>query len=173
MKLCDGNSETHLMQGDATWQKQFETLRRQLEQRWVAQPTKERRVIQSGIIEGKLFSIFDDGSIEIQTGSGIKQFKDFAELRAVAAANGQEGTGRTEPGRHSLQHPTLHDLVPHWDLFTSDKLEVSEAAVRSVQAPSRRVVGQRTVGALGRINDAMHDKPHVLSIYLPGLSGGN
>jgi hypothetical protein len=113
MKLCDGNSETHLMQGDATWQKQFETLRRQLEQRWVAQPTKERRVIQSGIIEGKLFSIFDDGSIEIQTGSGIKQFKDFAELRAVAAANGQEGTGRTEPGRHSLQHPTLHDLVPH------------------------------------------------------------
>jgi hypothetical protein len=98
MKLCDGNSETHLMQGDATWQKQFETLRRQLEQRWVAQPTKERRVIQSGIIEGKLFSIFDDGSIEIQTGSGIKQFKDFAELRAVAAANGQEGTGRTSRG---------------------------------------------------------------------------
>ena len=68
---------------------------------------------ESFIIEGKLFSIFDDGSIEIQTGSGIKQFKDFAELRAVAAANGQEGTGRTEPGRHSLQHPTLHDLVPH------------------------------------------------------------
>ena len=84
MKLCDGNSETHpgAMQGDATWQKEFETLRRQLEQRSVAQPTKERRVIQSGIIEGKSFSIFDDGSIEIQTGSGIKQFKDFAELRA-------------------------------------------------------------------------------------------
>jgi hypothetical protein len=100
MKLCDGNSETHLVQGDATWQMKFETLRRQLEQRWVAQTTKERRIIQSGIIEGKSFSIFDDGSIEIQTGSGIKQFKDFAELRAVAAAkNGQEGTGRTEPGR--------------------------------------------------------------------------
>ncbi len=111
MKLCDGKSETHpgAMQGDAT----SETLRRQLEQHWVAQTTKERRVIQSGIIEGKSFSIFDNGSIEIQTGSGIKRFKDFAELRAVAAANGQEGTGRTEPGRHSLQHPTLHDLVPH------------------------------------------------------------
>jgi hypothetical protein len=81
MKLSDDNWETHLMQGDATMQ--FETLRRQLEQRWVAQTTKERRVIQSGIIEGKSFSIFDDGSIEIQTGSGIKQFKDFAELRAV------------------------------------------------------------------------------------------
>ena len=106
MKLCDGKSETHpgAMQGDATWQKQFETLRRQLEQRWVAQTTKERRVIQSGIIEGKSFSIFDDGSIEIQTGSGIKQFKDFAELRAVAAANGQEGTSRTEPGRHRVPH---------------------------------------------------------------------
>jgi hypothetical protein len=89
MKLCDGKSETHpgAMQGDATSQKQFETLRRQLEQHWVAQTTKERRVIQSGIIEGKSFSIFDNGSIEIQTGSGIKQFKDFAELRAVAAAN--------------------------------------------------------------------------------------
>ncbi len=100
MKLCDGKSETHpgAMQGDATSQKQFETLRRQLEQHWVAQTTKERRVIQSGIIEGKLFSIFDDGSIEIQTGSGIKQFKDFAELRAVAAARiSHDGTGQTNP----------------------------------------------------------------------------
>jgi hypothetical protein len=77
----------------------WETLRREFEERWLAQTTKERRVIQSGIFEGKSFSIFDDGSIQIQTGSGIKQFKDFAELRAVAAAkNGQEGTSRTEPG---------------------------------------------------------------------------
>jgi hypothetical protein len=107
MKLCDGNSETHLMQGDATWQKEFETLRRQLEQRWVAQPTKERGVIQSGIIEGKSFSIFDDGSIEIQTGSGIKQFKDFAELRAVAAANGQDkGRLLADSGR-SVRHSIL------------------------------------------------------------------
>jgi hypothetical protein len=58
---------------------------------------KERRVIQSGLFEGKSFSIFDDGSIEIQTGSGIKQFKDFAELRAVAAAkHGYDASGRTE-----------------------------------------------------------------------------
>jgi hypothetical protein len=75
----------------------WETLRREFEERWLAQTTKERRVFQSGIFEGKSFSIFDDGSIEIQTGSGIKEFKDFAELRAVAAANGQEWTGRTEP----------------------------------------------------------------------------
>ena len=79
----------------------WETLRREFEERWLAQTTKERRVIQSGIFEGKSFSIFDDGSIEIQTGSGIKQFKDFAELRAVAAANGQEGNCRTEsPDAH-------------------------------------------------------------------------
>jgi hypothetical protein len=76
---------------------EIETLQRQFEERWLAQTTKERRVIQSGIIEGKSFSIFDDGSIEIQTESETRQFKDFAELRAVAAANGQEWTGRTEP----------------------------------------------------------------------------
>ena len=58
---------------------------------------RRRKVIQSGLFEGKSFSIFDDGSIEIQTGSGIKQFKDFAELRAVAAAkHGYDASGRTE-----------------------------------------------------------------------------
>jgi hypothetical protein len=51
-----------------------------------APSSKERKVIQSGVFEGKSFSIFDDGSIEIETGSGLQQFKDFAELRAVAAA---------------------------------------------------------------------------------------
>ena len=100
MKLCDGKSETHpgAMQGDAPWQKQFEMLRRQFEQRWVAQTTKERGVIQSGIIEGKSFSIFDNGSIEIQTGSGIKQFKDYAELRAAWGRLWEECSAHLAPG---------------------------------------------------------------------------
>src|SRR5262245_13454041 len=46
----------------------------------------ERKVTRSGMFEGKSFSIFDDGSIEIETGSGLQQFKNFAELRAAAAA---------------------------------------------------------------------------------------
>ena len=54
--------------------------------------------IQSGVFEGKSFSIFDDGSIEIETGSGLQEFKDFAELRAVAAARiSHDGTGQTNP----------------------------------------------------------------------------
>ena len=44
MKLCDGNSETHLMQGDATLQSQFDTLLRQFEERWVAQEISNRSV---------------------------------------------------------------------------------------------------------------------------------
>jgi hypothetical protein len=36
-KPYDSNSETHMMQDDATWQTQFETMRRQLEEHWVAQ----------------------------------------------------------------------------------------------------------------------------------------
>ena len=94
---CDSNSE-------------MDQLLRHFEERWVAGTTnniddgcvaadgptepagdnapssKERKVIQSGVFEGKSFSIFDDGSIEIETGSGLQEFKDFAELRAVAAA---------------------------------------------------------------------------------------
>jgi hypothetical protein len=106
---CDRNSETH-------------QLLRHFEERWVAGTTnniddgcvaadgptepagdhapssKERKVIQSGVFEGKSFSIFDDGSIEIETGSGLQQFKDFAELRAVAAARiSHDGTGQTDP----------------------------------------------------------------------------
>ena len=64
----------------------------------IAPSSKERKVIQSGVFEGKSFSIFDDGSIEIETGSGLQQFKDFAELRAVAAARvSHDGTGQTNP----------------------------------------------------------------------------
>jgi hypothetical protein len=44
MKLCDGNSETHLMQGDATLQSQLDTLLRQFEERWVAQEISNRSV---------------------------------------------------------------------------------------------------------------------------------
>ena len=63
-----------------------------------APSSRERKVIQSGAFEGKSFSIFDDGSIEIETGSGLQQFKDFAELRAVAAARiSHDGTGQTNP----------------------------------------------------------------------------
>jgi hypothetical protein len=90
---CDSNSE-------------MDQLLRRFEERWVAgttnniddgcvaadRPTagdnapssKERKVIQSGVFEGKSFSIFDDGSIEIETGSGLQEFKDFAELRRAA-----------------------------------------------------------------------------------------
>jgi hypothetical protein len=96
-KSLQASQKAAMKLSDDNW----ETLRREFEERWLAQTTKERRVIQSGIFEEKSFSIFDDGSIEIKTGSGIKKFKDFAELRAVAAANGQEGNCRTEsPDAH-------------------------------------------------------------------------
>jgi hypothetical protein len=114
IKLCDSNSETPLMRDD---------LLREFKERWVALETtnnfddgrvaadgptepagdnapssKERKVIQSGVFEGRSFSIFDDGSIEIETGSGLQEFKDFAELRAVAAARiSHDGTGQTNP----------------------------------------------------------------------------
>jgi hypothetical protein len=53
---------------------------------------KERKVAQSGMFAGKSFSIFDDGSIEIETGSGRQQFKNFAELQAAAEVkNGHAG----------------------------------------------------------------------------------
>jgi hypothetical protein len=48
--------------------------------------SKQRKVTQSGVFDGKSFSIFDDGSIEIETTSGVQQFKDFAALRAAAEA---------------------------------------------------------------------------------------
>jgi hypothetical protein len=106
---CDSNPEMH------------QQLRRHFEERWVAATTnniddgcvaadgptepagdnapssKERKVIQSGVFEGKSFSIFDDGSIEIETGSGLQQFKNFVELRAAAARISHDGTGQTNP----------------------------------------------------------------------------
>ena len=113
---CDSNSE-------------MDQLLRQFEERWVARTTnniddgcvaadgptepagdnapssKERKVIQSGVFEGKSFSIFDDGSIEIETGSGLQQFKDFAELRAVAAAQTNPRSPReTKPAETPAGH---------------------------------------------------------------------
>jgi hypothetical protein len=54
----------------------------------------ERKVAQRGEIEGKAYSIFEDGSIEVETGQGIQRFNSFAELSAAAAArNGHARLG--------------------------------------------------------------------------------
>lgn len=60
-----------------------------------AQPT--RRIARRGEINGKSFTIFDDGSIEIETGNGVQRFKSVAELTAAAAAK----NGHADPGRMS------------------------------------------------------------------------
>lgn len=51
----------------------------------------EKAVVQSGAIDGRAYSIFDDGSIEIETAAGRKSFSSFAELRA-AETNGAHPT---------------------------------------------------------------------------------
>lgn len=53
----------------------------------------ERRVTQSGKLEGKAYSIFDDGSIEVETGNGVQRFKSFAELSAAAARKNGHARG--------------------------------------------------------------------------------
>jgi hypothetical protein len=58
---------------------------------------RERTIIQSGHFNGRAFSIFDDGSIEIETGNGIQRFSSFAELTAAAAAK----NGHADPRRMS------------------------------------------------------------------------
>jgi hypothetical protein len=60
----------------------------------------ERKVTQRGEFAGRAFSIFNDGSIEIETGQGIQRFNSFAELSAVAAAkNGHaDPNGSSRPG---------------------------------------------------------------------------
>jgi hypothetical protein len=53
-----------------------------------------RTVVKSGRFNGRQFSIFDDGSIEIETGNGVQRFKDFSELTAAASAkNGHADAG--------------------------------------------------------------------------------
>jgi hypothetical protein len=51
-----------------------------------------RQVVQRGQIYGRAFSIFNDGSIEIETASGTQQFANFAQLQAAAARNGRPGS---------------------------------------------------------------------------------
>lgn len=52
----------------------------------------ERQIVQQGQIGGRSFSIFNDGSIEIETASGIQRFRNFAQLQAAAAGrNGHSG----------------------------------------------------------------------------------
>jgi hypothetical protein len=54
--------------------------------------TPEKQVMERGQIEGRTFSIFNDGSIEIETATGIQRFENFAQLQAAAAAkNGRSG----------------------------------------------------------------------------------
>jgi hypothetical protein len=55
-----------------------------------------RAVAKRGRVNGRAYSIFADGSIEIETGNGIQRFSNFAELTAAAAAkNGHADQGRT------------------------------------------------------------------------------
>jgi hypothetical protein len=52
-----------------------------------------RQVVQRGQIEGRTFSIFSDGFVEIETASGVQQFENFSQLQAAATArNGRSGS---------------------------------------------------------------------------------
>jgi hypothetical protein len=73
-----------------------------------------RRIVRRGEINGRSFLVFEDGSIEIDTGTGIKRFNSLADLTA-AAKNGHADTPAepeeadveetaTEAGEQSEQH---------------------------------------------------------------------
>ncbi len=73
-----------------------------------------RRIVRRGEINGRSFLVFEDGSIEIDTGTGIKRFNSLADLSA-AAKNGHADTPAeteeadveetaTEAGEQSEQH---------------------------------------------------------------------
>jgi hypothetical protein len=49
----------------------------------------ERHVTKRGEVGGCAYSVFNDGSIEIETSNGVKRFNSLAELNAAAARNGQ------------------------------------------------------------------------------------
>ncbi len=52
-----------------------------------------RQILERGEIDGRTFSIFSDGSIEVETASGVQQFANFAQLQAAAATkNGKSGS---------------------------------------------------------------------------------
>lgn len=54
---------------------------------------RTRNILRQGEFNGRSFSIFDDGSIEIETGNGVQRFKSFTELTA-AAKNGHADVAR-------------------------------------------------------------------------------
>ncbi|MCG8559806.1 MAG: hypothetical protein MI824_08405 [Hyphomicrobiales bacterium] len=45
------------------------------------------RVAHKGSIDGRVYSIFEDGSIEVETPRGVKWFRDLAALQSFAAAS--------------------------------------------------------------------------------------
>jgi len=55
----------------------------------------KRKVTQSGKFKGRSFSIFDDGSIEVETENGVQRFGSVVELNAaIAAKNGHANPDR-------------------------------------------------------------------------------
>ena len=98
--LADALTEfyEHIAQYIRAWQPRAssDTAREQTDVRDDVAAATRRHIKKSGEIDGRTFSIFDDGSIEVETGRGIQRFNSFAELSA-AARNGQ-----TRPGSPSL-----------------------------------------------------------------------
>jgi hypothetical protein len=56
-------------------------------------PISEPKPRETGIINGRAFIIFDDGSVEIETADGLKRFDSVTELMAAAQTN-RNGDGR-------------------------------------------------------------------------------
>jgi hypothetical protein len=54
-------------------------------------PIGDRRIVRRGEINGRSFVVFEDGSIEIDTGAGVKRFDSLSDLTA-AAKNGHAGS---------------------------------------------------------------------------------
>ena len=65
------------------------------------------RVAKRGQVNGRAYSIFADGSIEIETGNGVQRFNSFAELTAAAAAK----NGHADRGRTGRRGPDFGSLV--------------------------------------------------------------
>jgi hypothetical protein len=61
----------------------------------------QRTIAQKGQFRGRAFLIFDDGSIEIETGNGVQRFNNFSELTAAAAAKNGHADAGTNRGRGS------------------------------------------------------------------------
>jgi hypothetical protein len=67
----------------------------------LAEAEPARNLLRRGEFNGRQFSIFDDGSIEIETGNGVQRFKDFSELTAAASAK----NGHADASRNSGDGP--------------------------------------------------------------------